>query len=239
MMSPATNAVALVTGARKGIGRFLCEHLARQGYKVVGCSRGPLDGRANGFCYLQADVTNEAQVKAVFRHIHKEYERLDVTINSAGIASMNHSLLVPTDAFRASMNTNVLGTWLVSREAVKLMRKRQWGRIINFSTVAVPLRLAGEAVYIASKSAVERLSQVMARELADFGVTINVVGPTPIMTDLLRNVPQETIDRLVASLPIRRMGTFEDVANVVDFFLRPESSAITGQVIYLGGAPNA
>ncbi len=238
MTLPATDAVALITGARKGIGRFLCEHLAGQGYRVVGCSRGPLDNPANGFCYLQADVTDEAQVRAVFRHIQREYERLDVTINSAGIASMNHSLLVPSEAFRATMSTNVLGTWLVSREAVKLMRRRQWGRIVNFSTVAVPLRLAGEAVYIASKSAVESLSQVMARELADFGVTVNVIGPTPIPTDLLRNVPQEKIDRLVASLPIRRLGTLEDVANVVDFFLRPESSAITGQVIYLGGVPN-
>jgi 3-oxoacyl-[acyl-carrier protein] reductase len=238
-MTSETKAVALVTGARKGIGHFLCEQLVRQGYRVVGCSRGPIDAQPDGFCYLQADVTDESQVKAVVRHIEEEYGRLDVAINSAGIASLNHSLLVPLDVFQASMSTNVLGTWLVSREAAKVMRRRQWGRIVNFSTVAVPLRLAGEAVYVASKSAVESLSQVMARELADFGITVNVVGPAPTPTDLIRNVPPEKIDQLVASLPVRRLGTLEDVANVIDFFLRPESSAITGQVIYLGGVPNA
>lgn len=107
------------------------------------------------------------------------------------------------------------------------------------SRILERLRLAGQAVYAASKSAVVNLSEIMARELAEFGITVNVVGPTPIATDMIRGVPQEKLDRLVASMPIQRLGTFEDVANVVDFFLRPESSAITGQVIYLGGVPNS
>jgi 3-oxoacyl-[acyl-carrier protein] reductase len=126
----------------------------------------------------------------------------------------------------------------VSREAAKLMQKRKFGRVVNFSTIAVPMRLSGHAAYVASKAAVENLSQVMAREVADYGITVNVVGATPIATDMNRGVPQETMDKLIAQFPIKRMGTFEDVANVVDFFLRRESSAVTGQVVVLGGVPN-
>jgi 3-oxoacyl-[acyl-carrier protein] reductase len=130
----------------------------------------------------------------------------------------------------------VLGSFLVCREAAKLMQRARTGRIVNFSTVAVPLLLDGEAMYAASKSAVETLTRVLAREFGTFGITVNAVGPTPIATDLIRNVPEEKIRAITNRLPIQRLGTMEDVWNVVEFFLRPESAAITGQVIYLGGA---
>jgi 3-oxoacyl-[acyl-carrier protein] reductase len=115
------------------------------------------------------------------------------------------------------------------------MQRRHYGRIVNLSTVAVPMRLEGEAVYAASKSAVVTFSQILARELADFGITCNVVAPTPIETDLIRGVRQEKIDAIVNRLAIKRLGRFEDVANVIDFFVKPESDYITGQVLYLGG----
>lgn len=97
------------------------------------------------------------------------------------------------------------------------------------------MRLEGEAIYAASKAAVETLTRVLARELAPLGITCNAVGPTPIETDLIRGVPRAKIDRLLASQAIHRLGQPTDVANVIDFFLRPESDFITGQVIYLGG----
>ena len=236
-MSLQEKSVALVTGARTGIGRFLSEHLIRQGYRVWGCSRKPAEWQAEGFTYVETDVTDEPQVKALMRRISTEDGRLDVLLNNAGTSSMNHFLLTPVETYKKLMDTNLLGTWLVSREAAKLMRKRKVGRIVNFGSVAVPLRLAGEAVYVASKSAVESLSQVISRELIDYGITVNVVSPAPVLTDMIRGVPKEKIDKLLESLTIRRMSTLEDVANVVDFFLRPQSDAITGQVIYLGGVP--
>jgi 3-oxoacyl-[acyl-carrier protein] reductase len=115
------------------------------------------------------------------------------------------------------------------------MRQGGGGRIVNFTTVAVPLALEGEAAYVASKAAVESLTRVLARELGPFGIRVNAVGPTPVETDLIRAVPKEKIDALLARQVLPRMGTPEDVARVVDFFLSPASDFVTGQVIYLGG----
>jgi len=148
---------------------------------------------------------------------------------------LNHSLLMPITTLRRILDTNVVGTFLFCREAAKLMRKREWGRIVNFSTVAVPLRLEGEAAYAASKAAVVSLTQVLSRELAQWNITVNAVAPTAIDTDLIRGVPAETIEALVARQAIRRLGTFDDVANVVGFFLQVESEFVTGQTLFLGG----
>jgi 3-oxoacyl-[acyl-carrier protein] reductase len=133
------------------------------------------------------------------------------------------------------MATNFRGTFLVCRESAKLMQKRRYGRIINFGTVALPLRLEGEAIYAASKSAVVAFTQVLAFELGSFGITCNVIGPTPIDTDLIRGIPKAKIDEIIGRLAVKRLGKLEDVANVVDFFMKSESDFVTGQVIYLGG----
>lgn len=227
--------VVLITGTRKGIGRFLVQHFVHKGAIVEGCSRESPDWKLERYTHHIADVADEAQVKAMISSIHKRHGRLDIVVNNAGIASMNHILLTPATTVDRIMATNFRGTFLVCRESAKLMKRRRYGRIVNVGTVAVPMRLAGEAIYAASKNAITSLTQILAHELAEFGITCNVVGPTPIDTDLIRAVPKEKIDRLVDKLAIKRLGRFEDVANVIDFFVRPESDYITGQVIYLGG----
>ena len=231
----ADRRVVLVTGSRKGIGRHLAEHFLKDGAIVEGCSRQAPEWAVSGYTHHCLDVTDEAAVVRMIRSIRQRHGRIDVAINNAGIASLNHSLLMPVQTFTDIVSTNLLGTFLVSRECAKVMRRRSFGRIINFSTVAVPLRLEGEAAYVASKDAVIALTQVMARELAEFGVTCNVVGPTPIDTDLIRSVPREKIDQILNRLAIKRLGRFDDVVNIVDFFARPESDYITGQVLYMGG----
>ena len=227
--------VTLITGTRKGIGKYLVEHYITRGHLVVGCSREVPDWTIQGYKHYEADVSDEKAVLQIFSGIRKEYGRLDNLINNAGIASMNHTILTPLSSVHSVLNTNVVGTFLFCREAAKLMQKNKYGRIVNFATVATPLKLEGEALYAASKAAVVTLTQILAREFADLGITVNAVGPTPIKTDLIRGVPQAKMDSLLSRQAIREYGTFEDVSNVIDFYLMPESRFVTGQVIYLGG----
>lgn len=235
-MSPAGDRpVTVVTGSSRGIGRFLAEHYLERGHAVVGCSRKLLEWSPDGYTHHAVDVSRPDDVTAFFRALRREHGRLDHLVNNAGIASMNHSVVTPASTVERVLDTNVLGSFLFMREAAKLMKRRTYGRIVNFTTVAVPLKLAGEAVYAASKAAVESLTAILAKELAGFGVTVNAVGPSPVETDLIRSVPDDKIQELLERQAIPRHGTFEDVANVVDFFLSRDSSMITGQVLYLGG----
>ena len=227
--------VTLITGTRKGIGRYLVDHYLDQGAIVFGCSREPVDFAHDRYTHFCLDVADEAKVIAMFSAIAKAHGRLDVLVNNAGIASMNHVMLTPMSTVQKIFQTNVVGTFLFCREAAKLMRKSKSGRIINFATVATPLKLEGEAVYAASKAAVVSLTQVMARELGPLGITVNAVGPTPVKTDLIRSVPAEKMQSLLQRQALRRYGEFRDISNVIDFFIRPESDFVTGQVIYLGG----
>ena len=227
--------VLLVTGSSKGIGRYLVEHYVDLGYDVIGCSRGTTDYEHSSYSHHCVDIADESAVNNMFREIRRRCGRLDVLINNAGIASMNHLLLTPWTSVRRVLDTNVMGTFLCCREAAKLMLPQKWGRIVNFATVATPLKLEGEAIYAASKAAVESLTHVLARELAEYDITVNAVGPTPVKTDLIRSVPQDKMDRLIDRQAVRRFGKFRDIANVIDFYIKPESDFVTGQIVYLGG----
>lgn len=229
------NGVMLITGARKGLGRHLAEHYLARGWRVVGCSREESDLTHPAYTHHRVDITDEAAVVALVRGIQQSHGRLDALLNNAGIAAMNHVLLTPAESARRVFDTNFHGTFLCLREAAKVMTRQKSGRIVNFSTVAVPLDLAGEAVYAASKAAIESLTRVTAHELGAHGITVNAVGPTPVPTDLIKTVPKAKLEALLARQPIARYGEPRDVANVVDFFLQPGSDFITGQVIYLGG----
>lgn len=227
--------LVLITGTRKGIGNYLAHYFVNRGNIVIGCSRDTVDFELNNYTHYLVDVSNEEQVKRMIVEIQKQYGRLDILINNAGIASMNHSLLTPVSTVQNIFDTNFLGTFLLCREAAKLMKKNNYGRIVNIGSVAVPMRIEGESIYAASKSAIVTFTQILAKELAPFNITCNVVGPAPIGTDLIKSVPAEKIEKLVSNLTIKRLGGFEDVANVIDFFVKRESDYVTGQVIYLGG----
>ena len=225
----------VITGTRKGIGKEMAEHYIAEGWQVVGCSRGEGSIEHPHYQHFALDVSDEDAVIAMARTIKASHGKVDALLNNAGIASMNHALLTPASTVNRILQTNVVGTFLFCREMSKLMRRTNNGRIINFTTVAHPLNLEGEAIYAASKAAVESLTRILARELAELKITVNAIGPTPIETDLIRGVPQKKMDALLARQALGRMGEVRDVINAVDFYLRGESDFITGQVLYLGG----
>ena len=227
--------VILITGSRKGLGRALAEHFLAQGWNVAGCSRKPSDLTHPAYRHFELDVADETAVAAMVRAVVTEFGSLDALVNNAGIASMNPIALTPASTVRGILDTNVTGTFVVLREGAKSMMRAKTGRIVNLSTVAVPLSLEGECAYAASKAAVESITRVAAREFGPYGVTVNAVGPTPVDTDLIRAVPKDKIAALISRQAIPRMGTPADVINLVEFFLRPESSFVTGQIVYLGG----
>ncbi len=227
--------VMIVTGASRGIGAHLARHYLERGWTVAGCSRGEAAIEHERYSHTRLDVGDERAVAAMVRACAARHGRIDALLNNAGIAAMNAALLTPGRTLEAVFRTNCFGAFFFAREAAKVMLRQRHGRIVFFTTVARPLRLEGEMAYAASKAAVESLTQVLSRELAPRGVTVNAVGPTPVRTDLLRGVPEAAVARLLARQAIHRLGEFRDIANVTDFFLRPESDFVTGQILYLGG----
>jgi 3-oxoacyl-[acyl-carrier protein] reductase len=227
--------VVLITGTSRGLGFGLAQHYLRQGDVVCGCSRAPATITDRGYSHSELDVSEEGAVVAMVRSIARRHGRIDVLVNNAGIASMNHALLSTGETAKSIFATNFHGTFLFCREVAKTMVRKRSGRIVNFATTATPMRLEGESLYAASKAAVESFTQILARELGPTGVTVNAIGPTPIPTDLVRNVPKAKMDALLSRQAIRRFGTLNDVINVIDFYLAPGSKFITGQIIYLGG----
>jgi len=230
--------VILITGTRKGIGKELSEYYLNKGFIVAGCSRGASSIDHQNYRHFELDVSDEKAVIKMVRTVKREFKRIDILLNNAAIASMNHFLTTPYVTAQNIFNTNFFGTFLCTREASKIMMKQKFGRIVNFTTVATALRLEGEAIYAASKAAIENMTQTTAKELATYGITVNAIGPTPIETDLIKAVPKDKIQDLLDSQAIKRFGTFDDIKNVIDFFINEKSNFITGQIIYLGGVRN-
>ena len=226
----------LITGTSHGIGAYLARHYLAAGDVVIGCARSDAPIHEERYTHAKIDVSDEQGVRALFHDIRHRLGVLDVLINNAGISCMNPAALTPFETARGILATNFLGTFLFSHAAIRLLRASSTGRIVNFTTDAVPLRLDGEAIYAASKSAVETFTRILAREVGRFGITCNAVGPSPVKTRLTSNVAEGTMTQLISRQAIARWAEPKDVTNVIDFFLRPESAMVTGQVVYLGGA---
>jgi 3-oxoacyl-[acyl-carrier protein] reductase len=227
--------VVLITGTRSGIGKHLAEHFLELGASVEGCSRKPPGWEAPGYTHHAVDVADEAAVRGMVADIRKRHGRLDITVNNAAVASMNLSLLTPASTVEKIMSINFLGTFLISRESAKLMKRNEYGRIINITSAAKELRIPGEAIYASSKGAVETFTRLLAVEVAPLGITCNAVSPGLMETSLTKGVPGPAKDALVQRLAMKRLATLEDVENAVDFFASPKSSYVTGQVLHLGG----
>jgi len=182
-----------------------------------------------------ADVTDPASVAAALADVRRD-KGVYALINAAGIASLNLVLTTPAATIRRIIETNLLGTIFLCQQVAPALIRRGNGRIINFSTMGVPLAIKGEAIYVASKAGVEGFSRAFAREMSPHGVTVNIVAPGPIDTALIAKVPREKVDAVVRQQIIQRQAKPEDVWNIVSLLLSPESSMISGETIHVGGA---
>ena len=232
-MSQARN--ILITGSSRGLGKALAEHYLHKGDNVYGCARSEGSIDHDNYFHYQVDISSPEDVTNFFFSLRKEIKQLDAIINNAGIASMNAFALTPVESFQKIFDINVQGTFLFCQKGFGLLKRSPHPRIINMSTVAVPLQLEGESIYAASKSAVETLTRIIAKEYGGFGITCNAIGPSPIDTALIKGVAKDKIAKLIKRQAVQKMATEEDVLNLADFFLRPESHMISGQVVYLGG----
>lgn len=223
----------IVTGASRGLGRHCANQLHSRGYRVVGLGRTTTADAA--FEMRVADVTDPASVATALADLRRDAS-VYALINAAGIASMNLVVTTPGETVRRIIETNLLGTIFLCQQVAPALIRRGSGRIINFSTLGVPLAIKGEAIYIASKAGVEGFSRAFAREMSPHGVTVNTIAPGPIDTALIAKVPKEKVDAVVRQQIIQRQAQPEDVWNIVSLLLSPESSMISGETIHVGGA---
>ena len=226
----------LITGSRKGIGKYLAEYYSDKGFTVFGCSREPINYSLPNYSHYTCDITEEKQVKEMLRDIKKENGYIDILINNAGVnLTLHPTMLVSYQKALKTVEINLLGTFLMSREVAKMMMKNSFGRIINFSSMAVKHEVEGEAIYTASKSAIISFTRVFAKEVYPLGVTCNVISPSAIETDLISGIKKDALENVLSRNAIKSTGKMEDVSNAINWLIKPESAAITGQVIYLGG----
>ena len=227
--------LALVTGSRRGVGRLISEHFLQHGATVVGFSRGEATFEHPNYSHLQVDVGDPAAVQKGFSALKKINDSVHIVINNAAVQTSQYAMVLSPVAAQAMLNTNLMGAFMVSREASKMMRKEKWGRIINIGSMMSTLEPVGGSIYAVCKAGLSTLANVMAKELAPLNVTCNTLAISAIKTDMLDQQPKDKFAQLIATLPIPRLAEPDDIFNVLDFLVSERSSYITAQTIFLGG----
>ena len=236
--------VALVTGGARGIGKTIAEDLAKKGVNLAiadvsaeSASETAKELAARGVRTqsLRLDVSKSDQVVKAFEDIVREFGRIDIVVNNAGITRDGLVLRMKEEDWDAVININLKGVFLCSKEAVKVMVKQKYGRIINIASVVAFMGNPGQANYSASKAGIVGLTKTVAREYASRGITVNAVAPGFIATAMTDALAENVKQEMLKSIPVGKFGSVEDVANAVSFLASPESGYITGQVIHVNG----
>lgn len=243
-MTNRISKVALVTGASRGIGAVIARQLASDGFSVAinyassatQAARLAVELQEAGHqaIAVKADVASAEDVRRMFNEIEAQLGKVDVLVNNAGILKVMPLAQHSDELFDQTFNIHARGTFNTMREAAT--RLNDGGRIINFSSSTVGLNLPGYAVYIASKAAVESLTQVFAKEMRGRNITVNAVAPGPVATELfLHGKSEEQIQSFAKMPPLERLGQPEDIARVVSFLAGPDSEWINGQILRANG----
>ncbi|MEV0199613.1 3-oxoacyl-ACP reductase FabG [Nonomuraea sp. NPDC050691] len=246
MMLFAEGSVAVVTGGSRGIGRAVALDLAREGaHVVVNYSRSGSDAKdvvslieeeGGSASAVQADVTDEESVRRLFRGVRSDHGRLDVLVTSAGITLDRYLLTMSLDQFRAPVDTNLIGTFLACREALKLMQHQRRGAIVTLSSSSgLDGGFPGQTNYVASKGAIIAFTHALSNEAAPHGVRANVVAPGFVATDMTRKVPSEIKKQYESRIMLGRMGRPEEIASIVSFLASDKASYMSGSVVVAHG----
>jgi 3-oxoacyl-[acyl-carrier protein] reductase len=236
--------VAVITGASRGIGRSIALALAAEGARIVAFDlditetekvADEIRSLGTDALAVQGNVTVSADTERLVDAALEKFGRVDILVNNAGITRDGLLMRMKDEDWDAVLNVNLKGAFLCSRAASKVMTKQRYGRIINISSVVGQMGNAGQANYCASKAGLMGLTKSNARELAKRNITVNAVAPGFIETAMTDALPEKTRQELAAQIPLERLGTAEDIANIVVFLAAERSGYITGQVIGVNG----
>ncbi len=238
-----TGKIAVVTGASRGIGRSIAERLAASGAHVIAAARGDhavgtvaaITGAGGLAEAVALDVTDASAVESVFAGLFAQHGRIDILVNNAGITRDQLMLRMKRDDWDQVLATNLTAAFACVQAVVKPMVKQRSGRIVSISSVVGQMGNAGQANYAASKAGLIGFSKALAKELASRGITVNVVAPGLIVTDMTRALADKAHADWATQIPAGRLGTPEDVAAAVRFLVSDEAAYITGQVLAVNG----
>ncbi len=238
------NRVAFVTGGSRGIGRAIALSLCRSGFDIVVASpeiekneevAEEIRACSGEAMTLNLNVTSPESVKEGFAKALQDKGRVDVLVNNAGIARDGLAVRMKQADWDLVLAINLNGAFQCIQQALPGMMKNRWGRIINISSVVGQAGSAGQANYAASKAGLIGLTKALAQEMASRGITVNAVAPGYIATDMTAVLPEEVKEKILASVPLGRMGKPEDIASAVKFLASEDASYITGQVLAVNG----
>jgi len=236
--------VAIITGAARGIGFSIAEMLSEHGatsiiidlnQEAVDAAVQQIDDMGNRAIGFTADVTNSDEIASIFKEIHKKFGKIDILINNAGITKDGLLMKMKESDWDAVMNVNLKGTFICTQKVCRYMLKSRSGVIINIASVVGIMGNAGQANYAASKGGIIALTKSSAREFASRNIRVNAIAPGFIQTEMTDKLPKEVIDNYSAAIPLSRMGTVSDIANLCIFLASEEAGYITGQTIQVDG----
>jgi len=237
--------VAIVTGASRGIGRAIAIQLANDGYTVVvnyhsnheeaRKTLAEIEERGAEGILFQGSVSDPKAMESMVQETIERFGRVDVLVNNAGILKPKYLMMTKLDEWEDTLQTNLSGAFYCIKAVLRTMIEKRAGRIINMSSVASISGIPGQASYAASKSGMNGLTRVLAKELSSYGILVNSIAPGFIETEMTGSFPDKTLQDYKETIPLRRFGHGEDVANLISFLASDRASYITGQVIAIDG----
>ncbi|MCF7858339.1 MAG: 3-oxoacyl-[acyl-carrier-protein] reductase [Candidatus Cloacimonetes bacterium] len=243
-MNKLNDKVAIITGSARGIGFSIAEKLATNGatsviidldQQAVDLAVQKIDDqgfRAIGFA---ANVTDQEQITSIFKEIYEEFDAVDILINNAGITKDGLIMKMKEDDWDSVINVNLKGTFICTQKICRFMMKKRSGVILNIASVIGLMGNAGQANYAASKGGIIAFTKSSAKEFASRNIRVNAIAPGFIQTEMTENLSQEVVDNYTAAIPLSRMGSADDVANLCLFLVSDDASYITGQTIQVDG----